>query len=134
MSEEILKSLKIVLLVEAVLFVVFGIFFTFFIDAYVELFMWPDLDPTAGRFIGVIFLSFAFVSVLVWREKEWERIELLVILNILITILGAITQIIGVFLDETGWAGWLNFGIMLTFFLLLLFYYILQIKKATRAS
>jgi hypothetical protein len=133
MSQEILKSLKIVLLVEAVLFVVFGIFFTFFIEAYVELFMWPDLDPTAGRFIGVIFLSFAFVSVLVWREKEWERIELLVILNILITILGAITQIIGVFLDETGWAGWLNFAIMLAFFLLLLFYYILQIKKSTRA-
>jgi hypothetical protein len=132
MSQEILKSLKIVLLVEAVLFVVFGIFFTFFIDAYVELFDWPEKDPTAGRFIGVIFLSFAFISVIVWREKEWERIELLVILNILIVILGAIIQIIGVFLDETGWAGWLNFAIMLTFFILLMFYYILQIKQATR--
>ena len=134
MSQEILKSLKIVLLIEAVLFVVFGIFFTFFIEAYVKVFMWPDLDPTAGRFIGVIFLSFAFVGVLIWREKEWERIELLVILNILITILGAIIQIIGIFLDETGWAGWLNFAIMLTFFVLLLFYYILQIKTTTRAS
>ena len=134
MSQEILKSLKIVLLVEAALFVVFGILFTFFVEEYVDLFDWPDLDPTAGRFIGVIFLSFAFIAVIVWREKEWERIELIVVLNILMVILGAIVMLIGVFVDETGWAGWLNFALMLTFFILLLFYYILQIKKSTRPT
>ncbi|MFW9949287.1 MAG: hypothetical protein ACFFKA_04070 [Candidatus Thorarchaeota archaeon] len=134
MSSEILKSLKIILLVQAAIFVLFGIFFTFFIEAYVLLFSWPHLDPTAGRFIGVIFISFAFVAVLVWREKEWARIELLVILDILMCILGAIIMIFGVFLDNTGWAGWFNFALMLAFFLLLLFSYISQIKKATRPT
>ena len=57
MSPEILKGLKITLLVQLFIFVIFGIFFTFFIEYYVQLFAWPDLDPTAGRFIGVIFLS-----------------------------------------------------------------------------
>jgi hypothetical protein len=132
MSSEILKSLKIILLVQAGIFVVFGIFFTFFVETYVELFSWPHLDPTAGRFIGVIFLSFAFVAILVWREKEWERIELIVVLDILMCILGAIIQIIGVFIDGTGWAGWFNFALMLAFFMLLLFSFITQIKKATR--
>jgi hypothetical protein len=134
MSTDILKSLKIILIAQAALFVAFGIFFTFFVETYVVLFSWPALDPTAGRFIGVIFLSFAFVAILVWREKEWARIELLVVLDIFMCILGALTQIIGVFLDLTGWAGWLNFALMLAFFILLLFSYIMQIKKATRPS
>ncbi|MFX1558354.1 MAG: hypothetical protein ACFFC9_13965 [Promethearchaeota archaeon] len=129
---EILKSLKYILLVQAAIFVLFGIFFTFFVDAYVELFSWPELDHTAGMFIGIIFLSFAFVAVLVWREKEWERIELVIILDILMCILGAIVMVIGVFLYGTGWAGWFNFALMLAFFILLLFSYISQIKRATR--
>jgi hypothetical protein len=128
MASEILKSLKIVMLIQAGIFVLFGVFFTFFIEAYVILFQWPNLDPTAGRFIGVVFLSFAFVAILVWREKEWERIELLVILDILMCILGAIIMVIGVFIDGTGWAGWLNFALMLAFFIFLLFAYISQIR------
>ncbi|MFW9929440.1 MAG: hypothetical protein ACFFD1_08625 [Candidatus Thorarchaeota archaeon] len=132
MGSDILKSLKIILLVQAAIFVLFGIFFTFFVEAYVQIFSWPNLDPTAGRFIGVVFLSFAFVAVLVWREKEWERIELIVILDILMCILGAIIMIIGIFIDGTGWAGWLNFALMLAFFIFLLFSYISQIKNATR--
>jgi hypothetical protein len=132
MSSDILKSLKIILLVQAAIFVLFGIFFTFFVEAYVQIFSWPNLDPTAGRFIGVVFLSFAFVAVLVWREKEWERIELIVVLDILMCILGAIVMIIGIFIDGTGWAGWLNFALMLAFFIFLLFSYISQIKNATR--
>ena len=129
MSPEILKGLKITLLIELAIFVFFGIFFTFFIDYYVTWFSWPDLDPTAGRFIGVIFLSFAFVTFLVYREKEWDRIEYFIILNILIQILGAIVQIIGIFLHGTGWAGGLNFGIQIVFFLALLYFYIQQQKQ-----
>jgi hypothetical protein len=129
MSPEILKGLKITLLIELIVFVLFGIFFTFFIDIYVVWFSWPDWDPTAGRFIGVIFLSFAFVTFLVYREKEWERIEYFIILNILIQILGAIVQIIGIFLSGTGWAGGLNFAIQIVFFLALLYFYIQQQKQ-----
>ncbi len=129
MSPEILKGLKITLLVELAVFVLFGIFFTFFIEQYQVLFNWPNLDPTAGRFIGVIFLSFAFVTFLVYREKEWEKIEYFIILNILIQILGAIVQILGIFLDGTGWAGGLNFALQILFFLALLYFYIQQQKQ-----
>jgi hypothetical protein len=129
MSPEILKGLKITLLVELAVFVLFGIFFTFFIDIYVAWFMWPDYDPTAGRFIGVIFLSFAFVTFLIYRENDWDKIEYFMILNILIQILGAIVQIIGIFLHGTGWAGGLNFAMQIVFFLLLLYFYIQQQKQ-----
>ena len=129
MSPEVLKGLKITLLVQLLIFVVFGIFFTFFIELYVELFSWPDLDRTAGRFIGVIFLSFAFVLFLVYRESDFEKIELIIILDILIMILGAIVQLVGVFLDLTGWAGWFNFALQIAFFVGLLYFYISQVRK-----
>ncbi|MFX0021333.1 MAG: hypothetical protein ACFE9S_03340 [Candidatus Hermodarchaeota archaeon] len=126
---EILRALKIVLLVELAVFVLFGIFFTFLVDIYIAWFNWPSGDPTSIRFVGVIYLSLAFVTFLVYREKEWRRIEYFIILNILIQILGAIVQIIGVFLDGTGWAGGLNFGIQIVFFLALLYFYIQQYRQ-----
>ncbi|MFX1417362.1 MAG: hypothetical protein ACFE9N_00430 [Promethearchaeota archaeon] len=129
MSPEIIKGLKYTLLAQLVIFVIFGIFFTFFIDFYVQLFSWPNLDPTAGRFIGVIFLSFAFVLFLVYRESDFDKIELVIILDILIMILGAIVQLIGAFLDGTGWAGWFNFALQIAFFVGLLYFYILQVRQ-----
>lgn len=129
MSPEVLKGLKITLLAQLVIFIIFGIFFTFFVEYYVLFFNWPNLDPTAGRFIGVIFLSFAFVLFLVYRESDFEKIEFVIVLDILIMILGAIVQLIGVFLDETGWAGWFNFTLQLAFFVGLLYFYIAQVRK-----
>lgn len=129
MSPAILKELKYLFLVQLFVFLIFGVFFTFFVEQYTELFSWPDLDPTAGRFIGVIFLSFAFVEFLVYRESEWDNVEMFVILDLLICISGAIIQLIGTFVDETGWAGWLNFAILIVFFVLLLYFYIQQQKQ-----
>ncbi|MFX1281550.1 MAG: hypothetical protein ACFFA3_19530 [Promethearchaeota archaeon] len=129
MSPAILKELKYLFLVQLFVFLIFGVFFTFFIEQYTELFSWPDLDPTAGRFIGVMFLSFAFVEFLVYRESEWDNVEIFVILDLLICILGAIIQLIGTFVDETGWAGWFNFALLIIFFVLFLYFYIQQQKQ-----
>ena len=76
----------------------------------------------------MIFLSFAFVLFLVYRESDFEKIELIIVLDILIMILGAIVQLIGVFLDFTGWAGWFNFALQMGFFVGLLFFYIQQVR------
>jgi len=129
MSPAILKELKYTFLVQLVVFLIFGIIFTFFIEQYVEWFNWPNLDPTAGRYIGVIFLSFAFVEFLAYRETEWEQVEMFVVLDLLFCILGAMIQLIGTFVDETGWAGWFNFTIQIIFFLAFLYFYIQQQKQ-----
>lgn len=129
MSPEILKTLKITVLIQFVMFLLFGILLTFFVDFFVGLFNWPGWDLTAGRYIGIIYLCFAFVSFLVYREDEWEKIELVIVLDILICVLGAIIHLLGVFLDGTGWAGWLFFAIHLAFFVAFLYFYIQQVKR-----
>jgi len=129
MSPEVLKGLKITLLVQLLIFVVFGFFYTFLVDYVLFIGGWPSLDNTASRFIGVIFLSFAFVLFLVYRESDFDKIEFVIILDLLIMILGAIVHLIGFFLDATGWTGWFNFALQIGFFVALLFFYIQQVRK-----
>ncbi|MFW9771640.1 MAG: hypothetical protein ACFFFB_04220 [Candidatus Heimdallarchaeota archaeon] len=129
MPTQILKGLKIILLLELAVWVVFGVFFTFFIHTFADWIDWPVTDPTAGRYIGVIFLSFAFITFIAYREKDWERIELFIILDVIICISGGIIQLLGIFLDGTGWAGWLFFAIQMVFFVLVLYFYIQQQKQ-----
>ncbi|MFW9896005.1 MAG: hypothetical protein ACFFD7_09410 [Candidatus Thorarchaeota archaeon] len=129
MSPEIMKELKYTFLAQLIVYLVFGIFFTFFVQQYVDLFSWPNYDPTAGRFIGVMFLSFAFVEFLAFRETDWEKVEMFVLLNMLISILGAIVQMVGVFVDGTGFAGWFNFAILIIFFVAFLYFYTQQQRQ-----
>ncbi|MFX0032510.1 MAG: hypothetical protein ACFE8E_11755 [Candidatus Hodarchaeota archaeon] len=129
MPTEVLKGLKIVLILQLVTWLVFGIFFTFFVQTFADWIDWPIVDPTAGRYIGVIFLSLAFISFIAFREKDWEKIELFIILDVILCITGGIIQLLGVFLDNTGWAGWLFFAIQMVFFVLVLYFYIQQQKK-----
>ncbi|MFX1456028.1 MAG: hypothetical protein ACFFDB_11705 [Promethearchaeota archaeon] len=129
MSPEIMKELKYTFLAQLIVYLVFGIFFTFFVQQYVDLFSWPNYDPTAGRFIGVMFLSFAFVEFLAFRETDWEKVEMFVLLNMLISILGAIIQMVGVFVDGTGFAGWFNFAILIIFFVAFLYFYTQQQRQ-----
>ena len=76
MSPEVLKGLKFTLLIQLLIFVVFGFFYTFLVDYVLFIGGWPSLDHTASRFIGVIFLSFAFVLFLVYRESDFDKIDL----------------------------------------------------------
>lgn len=126
---EIIKGLKITLLVQLVVYLIFGVMFTFFVVPYTILFNWPNLDPTAGRTLGVIFLSLALVAILIYREKEWEKVEFFFIFSILMSISISIVQIIGIFVDNTGYAGWINAAISLVFFVSTLFFYIAQVRK-----
>ena len=129
MSPDILKELKYTFLVQLIIFLIFGVFFTFFIEQYVAIFSWPNYDPTAGRYIGIIFLSLAFIEFLAFRETDWEKVELFVIFDMLFCILGAFVQMVGVFVDGTGFAGWFNFTIQIIFFVAFLYFYTQQQKQ-----
>jgi hypothetical protein len=69
------------------------------------------------------------VEFLAFRETDWEKVELFVILNMLFCILGAIVQLIGTFVDGTGVAGWFNFALQLIFFVGFLYFYTQQQRQ-----
>lgn len=127
MATEILKGLKIIFLLQFVVMIIFGIFFFFFIEAYVVLFSWPYLDPIAGHYIGAFFFGVAALAILAYRETEWDRIEIIVIFHIVWILLGLIAQIWGLVTDFT-FAGTFN-SILHIFFLAAFTYFYLQQRK-----
>ncbi|MBA7507505.1 hypothetical protein ES706_06224 [subsurface metagenome] len=127
MATEILKGLKIIFLIQFVVMIIFGIFFFFFIEAYVVLFSWPYLDPIAGHYIGAFCFGIAVIALFAYRETEWEKIEILVLFHIVWILLGLIALIWGLVTDFT-FVGTFN-SILHVFFLVAFTYFYLQQKK-----
>ncbi len=127
MATEILKGLKIIFLLQFIVMTIFGIFFFFFIEAWVTLFSWPYLDPIAGHYTGAFSFGIAVSAILAYRETEWEKIEILVIFHIVWILLGLIAQIWGLITDFTFVGTFIS--ILHVFFLAAFIYFYLQQRK-----
>jgi len=119
---EILKGLKYTFLVEALVLLLFGIFFVFFIDTYVVLFEWPYLDPIAGHYIGAFVLGVAVCDLLAFRETNWEKIELFVILHMIWLLIASVIFIWGLITDYT-WSVLFNAFLQWIFLIAFVFFY-----------
>ncbi len=125
---EISKELKYVILAHAIVFLLFGIWFFFFIENYVDVFQWLYLDPIAGHYIGGFLLAGGIINILIYfKETEWDRIECYVIFLILFCLLGLIAQIWGSITDFTA-AGIFN-AILHAIFLVAYTYFFLKQRK-----
>ena len=125
---EITKELKYVILAHGIVVLIFGILFFFAIETYVDVFQWPYLDPIAGHYIGAFLLATGVINFLIFfKETEWDRIEIYVLLQILFLLLGMIAQIWGSVTDFT-FAGIFNTVIHAIFFVALTYFYI-QMRK-----
>ena len=72
---EIKKLTKIVLLVDIILWVIFGVMLTFLYDMAMNPEGWAN--PYHPRMIGAINLVSAIFAILMLRKKEWEEIKLI---------------------------------------------------------
>lgn len=70
---EIKKLTKITLIVDAIVWTIFGILITFLYDMTLNTEGWTN--PYMPRFFGGILLISAFMAILALRKKEWEEIK-----------------------------------------------------------
>jgi len=71
---EIKKLTKISLIVDAIVFFIFGTLITFLYDMTLNLEGWTN--PYMPRFFGGILLLSVIIAILMLRKKEWEEIKL----------------------------------------------------------
>jgi membrane associated rhomboid family serine protease len=95
------KALRITLLVYAVWWAVYGLLHV----------VAPELmlakDPAIERVLGAASLAFAFGAALAYREKAWDGVKLVVLVQIAWMILYAITMAWGLLagaIDVAAWA------------------------------
>ena len=90
MVKEISKGLKRTFLINFIVSLVFGVLLFFLPEIYLEYtgisFQTPFLF---GGLFGGALLAFACASFLAWRETEWERIKIVMIMHIIWNMLGA---------------------------------------------
>ena len=127
MAKELLKGLKIVLLVHFALGIIIGFIFLFTPEFYCDLFDFEITDHGAFRLIGAASLALGGSSFLAYRSKDWEKLKLIIQMEF-IWLISAIVAMIWWLVDSGPIAGWWIFGMFATFLFAFIYFYILQEK------
>ncbi|MFX1417538.1 MAG: hypothetical protein ACFE9N_01315 [Promethearchaeota archaeon] len=92
MAKEILKGLKWTFLVNFIVFVVFGALLFFLVEDYMAWFSIPFLAPIGyGGLFGGALLGYGSASFIAWQQTEWEKVKIVVIMQIVWHMVGVYT-------------------------------------------
>ena len=127
MAKELLKGLKIILLVHFIMGIILGFIFLILPEAYCDIVGVTMTDHGVLRLIGAASLALGGGSFLAYRSKEWEKTKLLVQLN-LIWLISAVVGVVWWLIEGGPVAGWWVFGMFVIFLIAFVYFYILQEK------
>jgi len=124
--EEISKALKLIFLIHFIASFLLGIVFLLFTETFVSLTGWGYLDPVAGRILGASIVGFAIGSLLAWRETEWQKVKIVVLVELTWLGVGLVTAIICAFIFYPSWVIWLIIGLFALFLVAFGYFYYLH--------
>ena len=128
MTETILKITKVTFLLQAIVGLVFGLFFVFGAEIFFDLYTWPNNAPVFARLLGMDFIAVAFLVVLSSRENEWAKVKNVVLFVIFWGGLTAIGFTVLQFVFALPLINWSNILIYVLFTVLYTYSYIQQQK------
>jgi hypothetical protein len=89
-EQQISKGLKYTFLVHGILGLIFGLGDLLFPNLLERLYGSPVLDPGLYRVLGAAILAFTASSWLAYMEKAWERVKIVVQMEMVWTILATV--------------------------------------------
>jgi hypothetical protein len=99
---------------------VYGAWYFFLPQSWVDLTGWPYSDPAAYRALGAMMIALGFGSLLAYRANSWEKIEILMIIEIIWLVMGSVGLVWAMFENlAIPIAGRVNLAVML---MLLIFF------------
>jgi len=122
MEKQISPGLKTLFLVHAILAAIFGLAYLLMPDVWGSLTGVPMQEPGWYRAIGAAILGFATSSWLAYRETAWDKVKIVVQMEIVWTILGTLVALWGLLFAGFPAADWLNalvlggFAVAFTYF------------------
>ncbi len=97
MAKEISKWLKLWFLINSILGLIFTIIYLIILEIYWVMVDWPYFDPIFGRILGITLLTLTIMSVMAYRETDWENVKIFVEFSIIWLMSLAIVNIWSVF-------------------------------------
>ncbi|MHA2020753.1 MAG: hypothetical protein ACW96N_03500 [Candidatus Thorarchaeota archaeon] len=119
--------LKYTFLIHIIIALVYGIMFLFLPMVYIDLVVWPFADLAAARMIGALFLGYGIAAFFGYKAETWEKVEILVLAN-LVWIILALFGLIWSVVENPVYpviAYWLNVAISALLLILYLYSYYL---------
>jgi hypothetical protein len=123
MDEQIPYGLKITFLVHFVVAVVFGAGFLLIPEMLTGMLGARALEPSTFRLVGAAMLAFAASSWLAYRQPVWEKVKIVVQIEIVWTVLGVLATLYGLIFEGLPAADWMNVVILGAFAVAFIFFY-----------
>jgi uncharacterized protein YjeT (DUF2065 family) len=123
MEKQISRGLKTTFLVHFILAVIYGLVLLIFPQAWGRS-AGIAIDPTDPyRLVGAALLTLAVGSWPAYRETEWEKVKILIQMEIFWTILAALVILWGIIFFGLARLEWMNFAFLTAFAIAFSFFY-----------
>ncbi len=124
MEKPIVPGLKTTFLVHLIVGLIFGLAYLLIPESLGNLLGWPVKDPLLERTVGAAILGFTASSWWAYREIAWEKVKIVVQMEIVWATLGALVALWGELFAGAPVAGWLNFIILGAFAVAFAYFYL----------
>jgi hypothetical protein len=115
MERKLSSGLKMTFLVHFIVAVIFGLIYLLVPEAWGRLVGWPVQEVPPYRLVGAAMLGFAASSWLSYKATNWETVKIVVQMEIVWTILGALVMLWGLLFAALPVFGWINFVLLAGF-------------------
>jgi hypothetical protein len=123
MEKQIPYGLKITFLVHVIVAGIFGLVFLLIPEMFGGMMGAPIKEPSTFRLLGAALIAFAASSWFAYRETVWERVKIVVQMEIVWTILGVLATLWGLMFEGLPTADWMNVLILGAFAVAFIFFY-----------
>jgi hypothetical protein len=107
MEKEISRGLRITFLIHLILAGIFGLIYLLIPGLWGKLTGWSIQEPAVYRLIGAAMLGFATSSWFSYRETAWEKVKIVVQMEIVWPILGTLVLLWGMIFAGLPAIGWM---------------------------
>ena len=116
--------LKYTFLLHFLMTIFFGLAYFLIPDIFLAMIAWP-LEVSMSRVFGAVFIGVAIASLYGFRAESWDRVEIVVLMEIVLTLFGLIAMIWNMLTILTlPLIGWAFAGLFGLFFILFLYSYL----------
>ncbi len=108
MEKQISSGLKTTFLVHVILGLAFGLTYMLIPEMWGNLINWPVQEPEMYRLVGAAILGFTASSWFAYRENLWEKVKIVVQMEIVWATLGTLVMLWGLIFAGLPAIGWVN--------------------------
>jgi hypothetical protein len=117
------KGLKAFFLIHAIFAFVFGVIYLLIPKTFGTWVGVTILEPSTFRTVGAAILGFGVSSLMAYRESVWERVKIIVQMEITWTVLGVLATLYGIFYEGLAVSYWTDVLILGIFALAFGYFY-----------